>query len=387
MKLNPKSFENVGRSTPYLAWAAEGLRPSEVKARAIAILQPHLENPSVLDDLPIDVLGFEAVSVYRFAQNPWSLEMYKGVLSEYRQAHLTDAQSSLEAFSEWQTQLLRAQSEFQSLYLLEVNKSELELDEFRVEILRDIGALLEACVQPHLKALVQQVRVRRSRRATLSSLENAKFGVIVDELSHTLINPELVAPPPWNLKLHIFRNIAQHHSTALRNERIVCAYKTGQINQEIEFSREDLLLVARKIMEVLGILRSARTMFYLDHVNAMSDLPSADTKTSVAIFILSVAAATQGFEVIGFDATDHQAHLRVRDVTDGNARDRGIHASQFLVQVWIHSRSSNVRVTYFDMAGKSRLVADAKNTDCEDIAEGRTPFETLAGRVTFRIGS
>ena len=173
----------------------------------------------------------------------------------------------------------------------------------------------------------------------------------------------------------------------LRYERIVCVYKTGQTNQEIEFSREELLLVARKIMEILGILRSARTMFYLDHANAIPDLPSADTKPSVAVCILSVAVATQGFEVIGFDETDHQAHLRVRDVTDGNARDRGIHASQFLVQVWIHSRSANVRVTYFGRTGKSRLVADAENTDCKDIAEGRQPFKALAGRVTLNVSS
>ena len=151
--------------------------------------------------------------------------MYKGVLSEYRQAHSNDPQASIKAFGAWQPALLRAQSEFQSLYLLAVDKSALDLDEFRVEIFRDIGAILEACVQPQLKALLQQVRVRRSRRTEASTLVGKKFGEIIDELSHSLQNPGLVAPPPWGLKLHIFRNIAQHHSTQLRDGKIVCSYK------------------------------------------------------------------------------------------------------------------------------------------------------------------
>jgi len=48
-------------------------------------------------------------------------------------------------------------------------------------------------------------------------------------------------------------------------------------------------------------------------------------------------------------------------------------------------RCGNVAAVYLDRGGQIRLVADAKNTDCEDIADGRTPFEALAARVIFTV--
>ena len=65
MRLHPKSFMGVARSTPFLAWAEEGLSPGKMRDRMIAILSPYLTHPSVLDGLPIEVLAFEAVSVSR----------------------------------------------------------------------------------------------------------------------------------------------------------------------------------------------------------------------------------------------------------------------------------------------------------------------------------
>jgi hypothetical protein len=381
--INSKSYTNIGRLTPYLSWAEQGLSPGETKAQVIAALRPYLENPSVLTNLPIDVLGFEALFIHSLGSDPWAAATFEGVLSEYRSALATDQQNCIDSFVAWAEKLARAQSEFYSLYLIEIDKGGLELDEFRVELLRNIGALLEACVQPHSKALLHQVRVRRSCRTDIARLENLKFGEAVDELSRTLSMPELVAPPPWAIKLHVFRNIAQHHSAVIRNGRIVCSYHTGQQTHEIEFSRSELVALARRLMQILGILRSARTIFYLDNQGKFPDLCAGEPRPDLAFLLLTVAAATQGFEVVGLDISETLAQLRVQDVTDGDARHRGIHASQFLVQVWMHSRADNVRVTYIDKGGQIRLVADAKSSDCEDIADGRTPFEVLAHRVTF----
>ena len=385
MKINPKSFENIGRYTPYLAWAEQGLSPSEVKSRVMAILQKYLENPSVLSDLPIEILGFEAVSIQRLESDPWAAAMYRGILSEYRLAFTASPQKCAEAMIAWQDTLMRAQSEFHSQYLIEIDKCDLELDEFRVEIVRNIGALLEACVQPNLRALLHQVRVRRSTRTEMTRLESLKFGEVVDELARTMSVPELVAPPPARVKLHVFRNIAQHHSTFVRNGRIVCFYKTGLQAHEIEFTKSELLELARRLMQILGILRSARTIFYLDNANMLPNLPVGKVRPDVAFFLLAVAIATQGFEIVALDISEALAHLQVQDVTDGNARDRGIHASQFLLQVWMHSRAPSVRVTYIDKSGRARLIAEAKSSDCEDIADGRAPFEVLASRVAFSV--
>ncbi len=385
MRINPKSFATIGRQTPYLAWAEKGSTPGAIKARVIATLQPYYENQLVLSQLPIEVLGFEAVFIDRLDSDPWAAAMFTGVLSEYRGALNLDPQRCIDALTAWDEHIARAMSEFYTIYLLEVDKVGLELDEFRVELLRNIGGLLEACLQPNLKALLHQVRIRRAQSADRTHLESLTFGEVVEELSRTLCVPDLLAPPPWALKVHVFRNIAQHHSAFCRGGRIVAKYRTGRRTEEIEFTREELLEVARKLHQVQEVLRAARTIFYLDNAAQIQNMFGGDLRPDVAILFLTTAIATQGFEVVDLDISDALAHLKVQDVTGGDARNRGIHASQFLIQVWAECRTPKVQVTYIDKHGRTRLVAEAKNSDCEDIVDGRTPFEALASRVVFRV--
>ena len=191
---------------------------------------------ATLYDLSIEVLSFEAVFVDRLRGDPWAAAMFAGVLSEYRGALNQDQRECIDALTAWDEHIARAMAEFYSMYLLEVDKLGLELDEFRVELLRNIGGLLEACVQPHLRALLHQVRIRRGKSADKSQLASVKFGEAVEELSRTLCVPDLVAPPPWALKVHVFRNIAQHHSAFSQRGRIVANYRNGRRTLSIEFT-------------------------------------------------------------------------------------------------------------------------------------------------------
>lgn len=385
MKVNSKSFATIGRQTPYLAWAESGLAPSAIKDRVIATLQPYFENPSALSDLPIEVLGFEAVSIHRLSSDAWATATLGGVLSEYRGALRQDKCKCLDALTAWDEELAQAMSEFYSMYLLEIDKSDLDLDEFRVELLRNIGGLLEACVQPNLKALLHQVRIRRAKPAHKTQLAGLKFGEVVEELSKTVCVPDLVAPPPWALKVHVFRNIAQHHSANSRGDRIVANYQSGGQMMQIELAKHELLEVAHKVQQLQGILRAARTIFFLDNADKGLRCQGGDLRPDISILFLTTAIATQGYDVVDLSVSDTLAHLQVRDVTRGDVKSRGVHASQFLVQVWKECRTPKVKVSYLDKDGYVRLVAEALNTDCSDIAEGRAPFETLASRVVFRV--
>jgi hypothetical protein len=384
VKIHDKSFASVGPVSAYLDWARSGVSQTEVKVRLLTTLRPYFENPSVLADLPITVLGFEAGFINEIKSDAWAMSLLASILSEYRSAFGQNQQRSLDALTAWDEPIARASSEFYSLYLLEVDKKELELDEFRLEVFRNVGGLLEACVQPHLRALLHQVLVRQSRAGDRASLESLKFGSVVEELSRALVMPELIAPPPWNLKVHIVRNIAQHHSASIKSGRIVCTYRTGRQSHQIEFTREDLLALARRLQRVLGVMRAARTVFYLDNEAEIQAKSTAEPRLDVSFFYFSVGIATQGFKIVAINISDGCAHLQVQDVTGGDALSRGVHASQFLVELWAQCRTPNVRMTYIDRSGEFRLAAEARGSDCEDIAEGRAPFEALASRVKFR---
>jgi hypothetical protein len=155
VKIHEKLLASIRQQSPYLAWAQQGLTPDEVKVRILAILQPHFQNPSVLTEVSIETLGNEAVAIGKIQADPWSASMLAGVLSEYRAALAEDQGKYIEAVGDWDEQIARSTSEFFSLYVMEVDKAELQLDELRLEVLRAIGGLVdafsEACRSGHLR--------------------------------------------------------------------------------------------------------------------------------------------------------------------------------------------------------------------------------------------
>jgi hypothetical protein len=385
LKLYEKLIASIRDHSPYLAWAAEGRTPDEIKAQTLEILRPHFLNPSVLTSIPISVLAHEAVTISNIQGDPWASSMLAGVLSEYREALAQDNPASIAAVEAWDEPIARAMSEFMSIYLMEVDKAELEIDELRLEVLRNVGGLLEACLQPQLKALLHHVRIRRLQKPQAEAIMALTFGDAVEELLQTLRAPGILAPPPWGIKLHQWRNVAQHHSATIQGDRIQCHYRVGKAQRHIALTRAEFVAVARKMQEVLGIVRVARSIFVADNAVALCGRRAVEARPKIRFFQTAVGIAAQGFNIVGVDVSDNTAHLLVQDTTDQDSRLRGIHASQFLVAAWVHFPKPVVRVTYSDKSGSTRLEATAAGRDCEEIAEERVPFESLADRVTYRV--
>jgi len=386
MEAYEKLISSIDKYTPYLEWARQGLTPEQVKAHLFALLKPFFRYPERLETAPLSALAYEAIMVSRITASSWASEMFAGVLSEYHGAFARNEKASIEALIAWDESAVRATSEFMSIYLMEVDKSQLGLEEFKLEILRNIGGMLEACLQPHLKALLHQNRIRRGRKAVATNILAQTFGSVVEELNKALAASDLMAPPPWGIKLHQWRNIAQHHAATVRGDVIVCSYQRGSATQEIVLSRSEFLVLAHILHGILGIVRAARSIFILDCDRSVSrDGPELIMRTETSFLEIALAIATQGFEVVKTDVDEEMAHLFVRDVTHGDSQQRMLHASQFVVMTWQVFHRPKVRVTYMDNSGQERLETTATGTDCEEIAEQRIKFASLAQRVEFRV--
>lgn len=380
-----KLISSVRLHAPYLAWAKEGRSPEDIKKEVFSVLHPHFENPSVLNNIPIAYLAHEAVTIGKIQEDAWASGVFTELLSHHRKALIRDQNACVMAVLAWNEPITRAMSEFISICLLEADKTELDLDEIRVELIRGLGGVLEACLQPQLKALLHTVRIGRGRKTQAPDILTLKFGVVVEELYQTLLRPDTVAPPPWGLKLHQWRNIAQHHSSKTEGTQVVCWYEVGTAKHQIRLTRDDLFAVAKKIQDVLGIVRSARTLFVLDNSTLFQGSNPTHLRPEIQFFQAVVGMATEGFEIVGIDVSGHTGRICVQDVTDLDPRMRAIHASQFLVLFWEYLRTPVVQITYIDKRGAKRLQATVAGKECEEIGEGRVPFETLADRVQFHV--
>lgn len=381
-------FDTASTQSPYLEMARSGKTPAEVKGCVLSVLRPHFTDPSVLDRMPLPAMAHEAVALVRTQEHPWLFCSFQGLLAECRRAIATDATQSATALFAWDDPVIRGMSEFMSIYLMEMDKSELGLEELRLEAFRNIGGMLEACVQPQLKAVLHLVRIGRGRPASFSSIQTLKFGTVVQELHQKLNEIQFLAPPPWNLKLHQWRNIAQHHSSAVQGNTVLCSYREGNSDRQVVLSPDGLLHLMSRLQDVLGAVRVARSIIIADNVSLLgSRRLLVAPRPEIALFELAVGLSTQGFEVKSIDLADEKVHLVVQDVIAHDRKLRMVHSSQFVVPLWQAVPRQSVAVTYQDCSGQPHLITTVAGVHCEAVISERMEFSELAERVDLKFVS
>jgi hypothetical protein len=364
-----------------------GLSPSEIKSSIIEILHPYFKNKALLAEYAVELLPGEAFRVARIQQDPWTEKVFNKLSDIYRLAEAADPGACYKACAESERDILAAASYHWSQLYLEIDKAELPLEEFRHEAFRNIGALIESYLFPHLTDLLVHVRIARGKKAEYSQISRLKLGNIVNELYRSICMPEIVAPPPWGIHLNQWRNIAQHHRTRVSGQMIYGYYGEAPNEREIKLTRDELLYVLQRIYSICEVANTTRTLFVIDNIKKIEINLPEDLILRKDAFILSLATtiATQGFELTDLQLTENLAVATISELTDAAPEGRRIHASQFVYPIWCKVQKEIVIVNYLDREGKKRLTTEAQGVDCKRIAEGEIAFSELANLVEFEI--
>jgi hypothetical protein len=377
-------LSGIREHSPLHDLAEKGAAPQDVKAVLFGFLSPYLSNPDTLERFGLAVLVPDAVVVARIQQDPWADRMLRTLLYAHRHAAKVDERAAFAAYGDWEADVQRGLSHWWSGYYLESDKSRLPLYEFVHETSRNMGAVIEACLQPLLRELLQLTRCARGRQATKQDIVPLDFGVVVGELIDSSAFPDLLRPEPWRIRINQWRNMAQHFGLAVHDRQVVGTYGPAHNRRTIVLSRGEFLGVLRKVVLVFNIVKQARTLFVLDNTERIAPyLPETELRPEHGIVCLASAMATQGFEMVDFRVEQGPVRAVVRDVTDGEPKRRMLHASQFVCPVWYHFPRGSVTVVYEDKQGQPRLTTVANGEDCREVSEGRVPFEELANRVQF----
>ena len=291
------------------------------------------------------------------------------------------------ACAESEIAVLAAISNHWSHLYLEIDKAELPLEEFRHEAFRNIGSLIESYLFPHLRDVLMQVRLIGGKAANYSKINELNLGNIVNELKGSLGMPEFLSPPPWGISLNQWRNIAQHHSSCVRDDLIYAYYGESQKKQEIILSRTDLWDALKTIYSICDLINTARTLFVIDNIQQIKPYLPQDLNLRNDALILSLATAisTQGFELADIQVNNESVIATVVEMSDEPPKDRMIHASQFVYPVWCKFEKDLIVVNYLDKDGKLRLKTTVSGKDCERIANEEVAFSELANFVHFEV--
>lgn len=377
-----KALDGVRQKTPMLAFAEHGMSPDEIKQGIIDLLSPYFMNQSILKEMAIPVLAPEAINLSKIEDDSWAKGMFTNILNEYRQAAALDKDMCFEGCAKWESQIQHGISEYWSGLYLEVDKSDLNLEDFKYEAFRNIGMVIEACLQPLLKELLLQVRIRRSKSNPDAGLEAMDLGLVVGELIDTSGYPELFAPPPWNIRLNQWRNMAQHHKTRVENGLIVGTFGKGSSEREVKFGRDELFDALKRIYSIFSVIKTARSIFLVDNIKEFKPrVKDIHTRADVHVLHLAASFATQGFELIDLTIEGNSVTAVIKDITDLSARERMLHASQFVYPVWYDFPADNVTVKFLDRLGDLILTVNAKGSDCEEVKRKLISSEELASRV------
>lgn len=375
----------VGQQNVFALMAEGGLTPEQIREAAVEQLEPYFENREALVRQVSDVLLPDAITVARLEMTGWGAEMLAHCLETHRAAKSVAPTESFEAVRSWFLPTMQGLSAFWSQYHLQHDLDELELEEFVHECKQLIGTTVEGVMKPQLKLLLHQLRLSRRRPVTAAQLDALRLGSVVDELATHSGYPELFAPPPWGLRLHDWRNVAQHHSTAVEGREIVCLYGPPNNPSEIRLRREELATLVRFLGMIQVILATASAIYHLDNLDEIRALGPPPVGLTVRpeseLLQFQVALGRQGFELLHVDWETTAATAVIRDLTEGDPLSRAVHASQFVVTLWSHTRAERVTVEYREKDGTPRLRARALGRDCERIARGEIPFADLIDLV------
>ena len=393
-----KSYQKLLESVraTVLAPSEFGITPEEVKQVIIHILSPYFENQEILIENAIPILAPEAVNISRINKDEWADRMLTNILGDYRRATQKDKTASFIGFANLYSRVLQSNSEYISLINLSTNLDELSLEDFKFEAFRGIGTLIEANIQPYLKGLLLQIRIRRGNSNPDNGLETMKLGDVINELIQVSDYKELFAPPPWGIRLGQWRNMAQHHNTRVENDLIIGTYDVGNISKEIVLTREEIVSALKRITSILSILKGANSVYFIDHENEIRTYitqPAGVIRTDAKIFSLASSLATQGFELVDISIDGNSVIAILRDVTETpqNAtkseyiQKRIIHSSQFVYEIWAYFSAEEITISHFDKNDKLRCLITGNGSDCEAVNNGEILFEDLAGKVNFKF--
>lgn len=391
-----KLLEDVRKTL--LTPAEQGISPEEVKQVIIYILSPYFENKDVLEESAIPYLAPEAVNVSRINKDIWARNMFVNVLGDYHQAKKLDSNKCFSGFVTWQKGMLQSSSEFVSIINLNRGIEDLSLDDFQYEVFRVIGSLIESNLQIFLKLLLLQIRIRRSKKNPEQGLDTLKLGSVIDELCTTSGYDELFAPPPWKIRLHHWRNIAQHLNHRVEKDQIICDYTEGNLKKSIVLTREDLLNVLKQVQSILAIIRGASSIFLIDYQDQIRPYFASinlEVRRDLHVFSLASSLATQGFDLRDLSFDEKSVTAILQDVTDTPTdereddyrRKRIIHSSQLVLAVWSYFQMETVVVKYFDERGNLRCTSTCKGDDCGAYDKGDIEIEEFAKRVSLQLAT
>lgn len=388
MKKFDKILEGLKHKSPLPLLYEHGYTPESIKSEILSDFAPYFTDLNSLKKYAINYMIADWINFMRISiVYPNIKDDIKLILDSYNYAKSKNQTETIRVLAELMPLHLESGNKFWSFVNLEVPKSNLELDEFVQTSMKDISDIIEGISKVLYIEQVIINKILRGKIFDISKVIENKLGNLIEELITNSNYPQLFITEPDKLKFSDWRNIAAHHTYSISKGLIICEYGERDKKKIIPINREELFDRVHQCMRTTEILSMAHKFFGFDNMDEIRKVVKPGTKEArdeMGFLIFSSGVMSQGFEIVDINYKDQiEAVMVVKDLTNDDSIKRGIHSSQFLVNLWVFTEKAKLTVKYQTQDGKLFMISKCDGETCELISTKQKEFSYLAEKVDF----
>lgn len=390
MKKFQKILEGLKDKSPLPLLFENGYTPVTIKAEIVETFKPYFQNSSNLEKYAIDYLVSDWINFLKISINHPGIEKdIKLVLNSYEQAKNLSYDLTIDVLSKLIPLHLESGNKYWSFLNLEVDKKDLEIYEFCQTSMKDISDIIEGLTKSLYIENVLINKIKRGKPVDISKTITNKLGNLIQDLIDNSNYSSLFIIPIENLKISDWRNIAAHHTYSIADNTIKCESGEGANKTSFDLTRAELFERVNYCMRTNQVLNMAHKIFGFDNLPEISKRLEKDRvsdRPEIGFLMFSSALMSQGFEIKNFNYDSEKAILELTDLTTENPRDRGIHSSQLLNQLWVVTNSRYLEIRYFKNDGLLFLTSSIGSEIFEQMQIDKQKDVTFfAENVSFKL--
>lgn len=386
MKKFDKIIEELKTASPLPLLYKNGYTPESIKKEILNDFTPYFTDLKSLERNALNYMVADWINFMRVGIiYPNIHDDIKLVLESYNKAKSISKDKTIQIITKLMPLHVEAGNKFWSIINLDVSKADLELEEFVQTSMKDISDIIEGFSKVLYIEQVAISRILRGKAFNIKNIIENKLGNIIHELIDCSSIKKLFIVEPENIRLSDWRNISAHLSYSINKGQIILEYGEKGNKKSFVVNRTELFDRVQKIMRTTEVLSLAHKFFGFDNIKEVRSKIKhkiAETRDEIGFLILSSSLMSQGFEVTNIEYLDKdEAILILQDLTNHDPIKRGIHASQFLIKLWVLTEKPKLSIKYKTQDGELFMISRCDGKTCELISTQEKEFSYLAEKV------
>jgi len=360
-----------------------GFTDDQMREFVFNALSPFFKNRDYFKKDRVFFYFNDAVVFLRYIDNDSYLGPFKKCLDLYNMAKKIDSQKTFQACAYWSPLINQAISKFWSLIYVHDKIEDHDLYDRAFTFFQIIKTAIEGLIQPLLRCTLAQIKITNEENFRFEEIDKKYLGKVIKEIFGSSNLEVLLEPPPLNVRINQWRNIAAHDENwTIKNNQIFCNYGSHGNRRSFVLSIDDLKVMTQNFVITYYLLKLSYSIFTRDNADDIRKcLPEDDDiRSELKTSHLVGAMLGQGFDVRELKYDSSFAKMIINDISLKDPFERRDASFQFLIGLWRVTKSQELFIEYWKK-GKKYITLQVSAEFCKKILLDQMNLNEFAEKV------